>query len=131
MDDQLDGVAQVNDGEIKVDAEAADNEVKSADNEPTAEELRRAFEKGEYPYATKLSRRSYEKQKAALQAELLKVQLWAQETGQKFVMLFEGRDAAGKGGTIKRFREGRHDQAVYGALEFPIRACGGVEQTDR
>ena len=105
MDDQLDGVAQVKDGEIKDVAEAADTEVTAAENEPTAEELRRAFEKGEYPYATKLSRRSYEKQKAQLQAELLKVQLWAQETGQKFVMLFEGRDAAGKGGTIKRFTE--------------------------
>ena len=47
----------------------------------------------------------YEKEKLRLQAELLKVQLWAQETGQKFVILFEGRDAAGKGGTIKRFME--------------------------
>ena len=63
------------------------------------------FETGEYPYTTKLSRRSYERQKAQLQAELLKVQLWAQEAGQKFVLLFEGRDAAGKGGTIKRFTE--------------------------
>lgn len=40
-----------------------------------------------------------------MQAELLKVQIWAQETGQKFVILMEGRDAAGKGGTIKRFME--------------------------
>ena len=60
---------------------------------------------GEYPYDTKLSRRVYERQKAQIQAELLKVQIWAQETGQKFVLLFEGRDAAGKGGTIKRFTE--------------------------
>ncbi|WP_297772161.1 polyphosphate kinase 2 [uncultured Roseovarius sp.] len=67
--------------------------------------LRRAFETGEYPYETKISRRSYEAQKAKLQAELLKVQLWAQESGEKFVLLFEGRDAAGKGGTIKRFTE--------------------------
>ena len=52
-----------------------------------------------------MSRRQYEFENARLQAELLKVQLWAQETGQKFVMLFEGRDAAGKGGTIKRFTE--------------------------
>ncbi|MBL3553293.1 polyphosphate kinase 2 [Rhodovulum sulfidophilum] len=64
-----------------------------------------AFETGEYPYRSKMSRRSYEAQKARLQAELLKVQIWAQETGQKFVILFEGRDAAGKGGTIKRFME--------------------------
>ncbi len=73
--------------------------------EPTPDEIRRAFETGTYPYKTKMSRRSYERQKAQLQAELLKVQIWAQETGQKFVMLFEGRDAAGKGGTIKRFTE--------------------------
>lgn len=63
------------------------------------------FETGEYPYAKKLSRTAYEAEKAALQVELLKVQHWVQETGQKFVMLFEGRDAAGKGGTIKRFTE--------------------------
>ena len=52
-----------------------------------------------------LSTRSYEAMKAKLQAELLKVQIWAQDTGQKFVVLFEGRDAAGKGGTIKRYME--------------------------
>ncbi len=63
------------------------------------------FDSGTYPYADKLDRKSYESEKAELQAELLKVQLWAQETGQKFVLLFEGRDAAGKGGTIKRFME--------------------------
>jgi polyphosphate kinase 2 len=55
--------------------------------------------------APKLDRASYEAEKAKLQAELLKVQHWAQETGQKFVLLFEGRDAAGKGGTIKRYME--------------------------
>lgn len=72
---------------------------------PSVEEVRRAFESGEYPYKKKMSRTAYEAEKAKLQAELLKVQLWAQETGQKFVLLFEGRDAAGKGGTIKRFTE--------------------------
>ena len=79
---------------------------------PSAEEVRHAFESGEYPYATKMSRRSYEAQKARLQAELLKVQLWTQETGQKFVLLFEGRDAAGKGGTIKRFTEHLNPRAA-------------------
>jgi polyphosphate kinase 2 len=72
---------------------------------PSQSEIRQAFESGEYPYKTKLRRRSYERKKAKLQAELLKVQKWAAETDQKFVMLFEGRDAAGKGGTIKRFME--------------------------
>ena len=60
----------------------------------------------------KLARRPYEAEKAALQAELLKVQLWAQETGQRFVLLFEGRDAAGKGGTIKRFTEHLNPRAA-------------------
>ncbi|MDD8022919.1 MAG: polyphosphate kinase 2 [Paracoccaceae bacterium] len=67
--------------------------------------VRLAFETGKYPYPRKMGRPAYEAEKAKLQAELLKVQLWAQETGQKFVILFEGRDAAGKGGTIKRFNE--------------------------
>jgi polyphosphate kinase 2 len=68
-------------------------------------EFRQTFEQGEYPYDDKMGRGDYEAQKAKLQAELLKVQLWAQETGEKFVLIFEGRDAAGKGGTIKRFTE--------------------------
>ena len=79
-----------------------DTQQKPADTTAT---LRQAFEAGDYPYDSRMSRREYEKQKAELQAELLKVQLWAQDTGEKFVLLFEGRDAAGKGGTIKRFTE--------------------------
>ena len=71
----------------------------------TPDAIRHGFETGSYPYQSKLGRREYEAEKAQLQAELLKVQHWAQETGQKFVLLFEGRDAAGKGGTIKRFTE--------------------------
>lgn len=58
-----------------------------------------------YPYKTKLSRKSYERRKRELQIELLKMQLWVKETGQKVLIIFEGRDAAGKGGTIKRFTE--------------------------
>lgn len=60
---------------------------------------------GLYPYATRMSRAKYEAKKEDLQAELLKVQHWALEEGHRFVILFEGRDAAGKGGTIKRFME--------------------------
>lgn len=63
------------------------------------------FEAGTFPYGRLLGRATYEAEKARLQAELLKVQIWAQESGQKFVVLMEGRDAAGKGGTIKRFME--------------------------
>lgn len=58
-----------------------------------------------YPYTTRMRRKTYEKQKKDLQIELLKVQQWVKQSGQKIVCLFEGRDAAGKGGTIKRFME--------------------------
>ena len=71
----------------------------------TGDAIRQAFESGKYPYKDRLSRSRYESEKARIQAELLKVQLWTQDTGRKFVLLFEGRDAAGKGGTIKRFME--------------------------
>ncbi len=63
------------------------------------------FLSDEYPYKERMSRKVYEKQKKELQIELLKVQKWVKETGQRVVILFEGRDAAGKGGTIKRFME--------------------------
>ena len=63
------------------------------------------FEQATYPYKDKMKKAVYEAEKAKLQVELLKVQQWVEETGQKIVILFEGRDAAGKGGTIKRFTE--------------------------
>ncbi|MGY8869968.1 MAG: polyphosphate kinase 2 [Pseudomonadales bacterium] len=53
----------------------------------------------------RISRKEYEATKKDLQIELLKMQSWARETGERIVILFEGRDAAGKGGTIKRFME--------------------------
>ena len=59
----------------------------------------------DYPYPERMSRREYEVTKRALQIELLKLQSWVKETGQRLVVIFEGRDAAGKGGTIKRFTE--------------------------
>ncbi len=52
-----------------------------------------------------MKREVYDEEKVRLQRELLKAQRWVEETGQRIVMLFEGRDAAGKGGTIKRFME--------------------------
>ncbi|MFO1311474.1 MAG: polyphosphate kinase 2 [Burkholderiales bacterium] len=69
------------------------------------QELSADWRSGGYPYQYLLSRKSYERQKYRLQVELLKLQAWVKETGQKIVVLFEGRDAAGKGGTIKRFME--------------------------
>ena len=58
-----------------------------------------------YPYAQRMERREYEIAKRRLQIQLLRLQSWVKETGQKLVVVFEGRDAAGKGGTIKRFTE--------------------------
>ncbi|RMF34472.1 MAG: polyphosphate kinase 2 [Alphaproteobacteria bacterium] len=87
---------------------------------PTPEAIRLAFETGAFPYTKKMSRKDYERRKAELQAELLKMQRWVKETGQKFVLLFEGRDAAGKGGTIKRFTEHLNPRgARVVALEKP------------
>ncbi|MGI9499715.1 MAG: polyphosphate kinase 2 [Geminicoccaceae bacterium] len=82
--------------------------------------IRRFFESGEYPYKSKMRRAVYEKRKAELQVELLKVQRWFKETGQRVMILFEGRDAAGKGGTIKRFMEHLNPRgARVVALEKP------------
>jgi polyphosphate kinase 2 len=78
------------------------------------------WQEGGYPYRNLLSRKSYERQKYRLQVELLKLQAWVKETGQRVVVLFEGRDAAGKGGTIRRFMEHLNPRgARVVALEKP------------
>lgn len=59
----------------------------------------------DYPYDTRMTEREYQKAKRALQIELLKMQGWVKANQAKIAVLFEGRDAAGKGGTIKRFTE--------------------------
>ena len=82
--------------------------------------LAKDWREGAYPYQNLLSRKSYEQQKYHLQVELLKLQAWVKETGQRVVILFEGRDAAGKGGTIKRFMEHLNPRgARVVALEKP------------
>jgi len=82
--------------------------------------LAKDWRDGGYPYQNLLSRKSYEKQKYRLQVELLKLQAWVKETGQRVVILFEGRDAAGKGGTIRRFMEHLNPRgARVVALEKP------------
>ena len=78
------------------------------------------WREGGYPYKNLMSRRNYEKQKYQLQVELLKLQAWVKETGQRVVIIFEGRDAAGKGGAIKRFMEHLNPRgARVVALEKP------------
>ena len=75
---------------------------------------------GGYPYKNLMLRRNYEQQKYRLQVELLKLQAWVKATGQRVVILFEGRDAAGKGGAIKRFTEHLNPRgARVVALEKP------------
>lgn len=59
----------------------------------------------DYPYPKRMKRAAYEAEMAALQIELVRLQAWARETGERIVVVFEGRDAAGKGGTISQFRE--------------------------
>ncbi len=84
------------------------------------EELAADWRNGAYPYRNLMSRKNYEAQKYLLQVELLKLQAWVKETGQRVVVLFEGRDAAGKGGAIKRFMEHLNPRgARVVALEKP------------
>lgn len=66
----------------------------------------------DYPYDSLMEREEYEETKYQLQVELLKFQYWTQDVGAKHVIVFEGRDAAGKGGTIKRFSEHLNPRAA-------------------
>jgi len=91
-----------------------------AEHEIERMDVIRRFENGMYPYADRISRTRYERDKARLQVELLKVQKWVKATGKKIVIVFEGRDAAGKGGAIKRFMEHLNPRgARVVALEKP------------
>ena len=82
--------------------------------------LKITYANEQYPYSEKMKLVEYEREKHLLQIELLKVQKWAKEEGKKIVMIFEGRDAAGKGGTIKRFAEHLNPRiARVAALEKP------------
>ncbi|MBE2262784.1 MAG: polyphosphate kinase 2 [Burkholderiaceae bacterium] len=90
------------------------------------DELSPDWREGGYPYRNLMRRSVYEKEKFRLQVELLKLQAWAKETGQRIVILFEGRDAAGKGGAIKRFMEHLNPRgARVVALEKPTDAERG------
>ncbi len=113
-------VASGSDAQSKSDASVGARLHEIAEMRHDPEAIRRAFETGEYPYKTKMRTAAYEEHKAELQVELLKVQDWVKNTGQKVVILFEGRDGAGKGGTIKRFMEHLNPRgARVVALEKP------------
>ena len=86
----------------------------------TSNELADDWRDGCYPYKYKMLRKDYEREKFILQTELLKLQQWVKEAQQRVIILFEGRDAAGKGGTIKRFMEHLNPRgARVVALEKP------------
>ncbi|MGQ3675182.1 polyphosphate kinase 2 [Xanthobacter sp. TB0139] len=86
----------------------------------TSDELAEDWRSGGYPFKYKMLRRDYEREKFALQVELLKLQSWVKETHQRVIIIFEGRDAAGKGGAIKRFMEHLNPRgARIVALEKP------------
>ena len=92
--------------------------IKKLRNSP--ESISKLFKEGKYPYTDRIQRTTYQREKKKLQIELLKVQNWVKMTGQKIVVIFEGRDAAGKGGTIKRFMEHLNPRAAkVVALENP------------
>ena len=80
---------------IKIDTENPEDE----------DELVADWQTAEFPYKRRMSNKRYEKEKLPLQVELLKLQKWVKETGRKIIIIFEGRDAAGKGGTIRTFME--------------------------
>ncbi|MEM8814995.1 MAG: polyphosphate kinase 2 [Pseudomonadota bacterium] len=109
-------------GEGASDAEAAAKSGNGSSGEilHSPEQIAELFRTGQYPYPTKISRADYQAHKEELQVELLKVQNWVKQSGQRIVVLFEGRDAAGKGGTIKRFMEHLNPRAAQVvALEKP------------
>ena len=112
--DDAKAIRQLLIGQAKASARAKADEV-----DPN-EQLSKDWRSGAYPYKNLLSRRVYEANKYLLQVELLKLQAWVKETGQRVVILFEGRDAAGKGGTIKRVMEHLNPRgARVVALEKP------------
>lgn len=112
--------------EIRKLKKAADVTGKTKRGPHTDSELNDGPEREQYPYRYRLSTKAYEAQKRTLQVELLKLQAWVKETGQRVVILFEGRDAAGKGGAIKRFMEHLNPRgARVVALEKPSDAERG------
>ena len=91
-----------------------------------SEERRDFFREGAYPYRRKISLDAYYAHKFPLQVELVKMQNWVRDTGQKLLIVFEGRDAAGKGGTIRRFMEHLNPRASkVVALEKPTNLEAG------
>ncbi|MBL8771867.1 MAG: polyphosphate kinase 2 [Phenylobacterium sp.] len=118
------GVDAILEGDAPDDAAAMQRAlgapVKARTPRRTRDDLADNWRQGGYPYKYKMLRRDYEEQKFVLQTELLKLQAWVKDSRQRVVILFEGRDAAGKGGAIKRFMEHLNPRgARVVALEKP------------
>lgn len=104
-DHQLEPFENVELGEKQDQLQVFEKAVLEHEGRGTDEDSGSAPLPANYPYKQRMRRSVYEKEKQKLQIELLKVQSWVKDSGQRIVSLFEGRDAAGKGGTIKRFME--------------------------
>lgn len=92
----------------------------------TAEERRQLFLDRRYPYPFRMELEEYYDEKFPLQIELVKMQNWVKAAGEKVVIVFEGRDAAGKGGAIRRFMEHLNPRgARVVALEVPTETQRG------
>ncbi|MCP4333554.1 MAG: polyphosphate kinase 2 [Gammaproteobacteria bacterium] len=121
---EAEAVAEAEDA-VAIDVPTVDDVAMSKQERKRMRVMRR-FENGMYPYSDRIKKRDYEKTKASLQVELLKVQRWVKASGKKVVIIFEGRDAAGKGGTIKRYMEHLNPRgARVVALEKPTIAEQG------
>ena len=121
MTDALEDTARGDEPDGAVAGHPGQGDTSGREFDPSeAHRSRRAFEDSDYPYDDKLKKSDYEEEKEALQVELLKVQRWVKESEKRLAVLFEGRDAAGKGGTIKRFMEHLNPRgAKVVALEKP------------
>lgn len=124
-DDQVDGARSITKAAAAPERNGADAKKDSAahrlaEMRRDPEAIRRTFETSQFPYESRLTEKEYLNRVRPLQIELLKAQNWIKESGEKVVILFEGRDAAGKGGTIKRFMEHLNPRgARVVALEKP------------
>ena len=104
--------------EVRIAPEVSSKTPQQLRHDPEA--VRHAFETGEFPYKNRLGTKAYEEEMEELNVDLLKAQNWSKESGERIVVVFEGRDAAGKGGTIKRFMEHLNPRgARIVALEKP------------
>ncbi|MEP3440204.1 MAG: polyphosphate kinase 2 [Sulfitobacter sp.] len=89
-----------------------ENDAPSAIHKAIEEAKKNEILSDSYPYDSRLNKKTYERDMAALQIELVKLQSWARETDTRIAMVFEGRDGAGKGGTIGRFRMNLNPRAA-------------------